>query len=83
MSHIPNRPRSIVVVGLAITVLAFAAFIAARLVSGPFIWLNAWRQPVSVFLVFPALAVLAVVGLLSHFVWRPSRKATRGRRGRR
>jgi hypothetical protein len=83
MSHIPNRPRPIVVVGLVITVLAFAAFIAARLVSGQLIWLNAWRQPVSVFLVFPVLAVLAVVGLLSHFVWRPSRKANRGGRERR
>ena len=73
MSHTSKRPRPIVIAGGILLSLALAAFVAARVTSGQPVWLNAWRQPVSVFLLVPALAIILVIGLLSHFVWRPSR----------
>ena len=82
MSHTSQRPRPIVVVGGILLGLAFAGFIAARLTSGPLVWLNAWHQPVSVFLLVPALAVLLAIGVLSHFVWRPSQRRRSRRPGR-
>ena len=71
------RPRAITVVGLILAALALAAFLVAQISVGQPIWLNVWRQPVSLFLVIPVLILLAVIGGLSHFRWRHQRPASR------
>ena len=83
MNDTSKRRRPIVIVGGTLLALTFAGFMAARLTSGPPVWLNAWHQPVSVFLLVPVLAIILVIGLLSHFIWRPSRPPHPPSRGRR
>jgi hypothetical protein len=74
--HQTTRP--ITVIGGALTSIGLFGGLYWRIATGRLFWTNVWHQPTSVFLAVPALLIVAVIGLLSVFVWRRQSRSDSG-----